>query len=77
MHKHQFPLKHGSDLRELVKYIPTDRLALLELKRDRGCEPEWTVTLHHEVLTHSEVHRILLRMPEGADLVPFLESYHS
>lgn len=77
LHCHTFPLKTVADLRNLLNHVPMERLEKLEVKRDRGCDPEWTVTLHHWTLTHSDMHRILMKMPEGADLVAFLDSFHT
>lgn len=77
IHAHTFPLNSAADLRTLLNHVPMERMEKLEIKRDRGCDPEWTVTLQHSTLTHSEMHRILMKMPDGADLVPFLESFHT
>lgn len=77
LHCHTFPLHRPAQLRDVLNRVPLERMEKLTIQRDRGCEPEWTVTLHHHVLTHSEVHRILMHLEEGADLVPFLESFHT
>jgi hypothetical protein len=76
MHKHEFPLHRPEQLRDVLARIPMERLENVEMKRDRGSLPEWSVTLHHPALTHSEMHRILVRLDEGGELVAYLESYH-
>lgn len=77
LHSHTFPLHNANDLLQLLSHVPMERLEKLDIRRDRGCDPEWTVTLQHWALTHSEMHRILMKMPEGASLVPYLESFHT
>lgn len=74
---HTFPLHTPGQLQKLLTQVPLERMEKIEMRREIGCDPPWGVTLHHHALTGSEMHRILMKLDEGADLVQWLETFHT